>query len=75
MGSGPHPMKSCVVDAEVMGDGRMDGLTMLLGAVMVVDLERMRGDDEREGAKPMASRVAMRPTRGDWIFMVKVILG
>ena len=46
-------------------------MTIGLGEAERVAME----EDVREGAKPMASRVAMRPTRMEAIFMIDVIDG
>merc|ERR1719203_558050 len=46
------------------GDGRMDGDLMAM--------ERVRGEEVRDGANAVASRVATRATRMDGSFMVDV---
>ena len=70
-GSGPHPMNSRVVPHPALrrrgagGDG---------GSATAADLERAgeweNDDEEKEGAKPVASRKARRPARRDWTLMV-----
>ena len=72
-GSGPHPMKSRVVDDDDDGSGRMEfPIAARVGPMACLVWERVRGDEVREGAKPMASLVAMRPTRREELFMVMV---